>query len=69
MFMLEMKDICKSYFTDTVETQALRKFNLTVNENDFISITGPSGAGKSTFLNIVGIYEIKQRLASPTSLI
>lgn len=55
--MLSMKDISKVYRTDTVETHALRKFSLTVNEGDFVSVTGPSGSGKTTFLNIAGLLE------------
>ena len=55
--MLIMKDIAKVYRTDTVETHALRKFSLTVDEGEFVSVTGPSGSGKTTFLNIAGLLE------------
>jgi len=52
-----MRDISKVYRTDTVETHALRKFSLTVEEGEFVSVTGPSGSGKTTFLNIAGLLE------------
>ena len=55
--MLVMKDISKVYRTDTIETQALRQFSLTVDEGEFVSVTGPSGSGKTTFLNIAGLLE------------
>ncbi len=55
--MLSMKDISKIYRTDTVETHALRKFSLAVEEGEFVSVTGPSGSGKTTFLNIAGLLE------------
>ena len=55
--MLVMKDISKVYRTDTVETHALRRFSLTVDEGEFVSVTGPSGSGKTTFLNIAGLLE------------
>lgn len=55
--MLTMRDISKVYRTDTVETHALRKFSLTVEEGEFVSVTGPSGSGKTTFLNIAGLLE------------
>jgi len=55
--MLIMKDINKIFQTGDIQTHALRDFNLTVNEGDFISVTGPSGSGKTTFLNIAGLLE------------
>lgn len=55
--MLVMQDVKKVFRTDLVETHALRDFNLTVNEGDFVAVTGPSGSGKTTFLNIAGLLE------------
>lgn len=55
--MLIMKNISKVFQTADIQTHALRDFNLTVNEGDFISVTGPSGSGKTTFLNIAGLLE------------
>ena len=55
--MLTMNNISKVFKTDDIETHALRDFNLTVNEGDFVSVTGPSGSGKTTFLNIAGLLE------------
>lgn len=55
--MLQMTDVAKVYRTDTIETHALRKFSLAVDEGEFVSVTGPSGSGKTTFLNIAGLLE------------
>ena len=55
--MLKMKDVCKIYRTDTVQTHALRGFSLEVEDGEFVSVTGPSGSGKTTFLNIAGLLE------------
>ncbi|KID57427.1 ABC transporter ATP-binding protein [Pseudoalteromonas luteoviolacea] len=55
--MLRMQNIGKLYQTEMVQTQALREFNLTVEEGEFIAVTGPSGSGKTTFLNIAGLLE------------
>lgn len=55
--MLEMKNISKVFQTADIQTHALKDFNLTVNEGDFVSVTGPSGSGKTTFLNIAGLLE------------
>lgn len=52
-----MKNINKIFQTEDIQTHALRDFNLTVNEGDFLSVTGPSGSGKTTFLNIAGLLE------------
>lgn len=61
MALIEIEDLTKVYSTDTIETIALDKINLTVDEGEFVSIMGPSGCGKSTLLNIMGLLD------SPTS--
>ncbi|WP_133407680.1 ABC transporter ATP-binding protein [Parashewanella tropica] len=55
--MLKMNNVSKIFKTELVETHALRDFNLTVNEGEFVAVTGPSGSGKTTFLNIAGLLE------------
>ena len=51
--LIELKNICKS-FDDTL---VLDDFNLSVAENEFITLLGPSGCGKTTTLRIVGGFE------------
>ena len=55
--MLEMKSVKKIYRSSLVETHALRDFNLSVDQGEFVAVTGPSGSGKTTFLNIAGLLE------------
>jgi putative ABC transport system ATP-binding protein len=55
--MLQMEKLQKVYRTEMVETYALRDFNLTVKEGEFVAVTGPSGSGKTTFLTIAGLLE------------
>lgn len=50
---IELQGICKSYYSETAVTQALRKIDLTLYEGEFVAITGESGSGKSTLLNII----------------
>jgi len=52
-----MKNISRIYRSDTIQTHALRDFNLQVNAGEFVAVTGPSGSGKSTFLNVAGLLD------------
>ncbi len=56
--MINLKNIQKSYQTDTIETLALNNVNLSVEKGEFVSIMGPSGCGKSTLLNIMGLLDL-----------
>ena len=55
--MLKMQALSKVYRTETVETYALRNFDLEVQAGEFVAVTGPSGSGKTTFLTIAGLLE------------
>lgn len=55
--MIKTVDLVKIFRTDEVETTALNKVNLEVNEGEFVAIMGPSGCGKSTLLNILGLLD------------
>ena len=55
--MIKITDLEKIYRTDEVETVALNKMCLEVNEGEFVAIMGPSGCGKSTLLNILGMLD------------
>jgi putative ABC transport system ATP-binding protein len=55
--MLQMIGLSKVYHTDTVETHALRQFDIAVAAGEFVAVTGPSGSGKTTFLSIAGLLE------------
>jgi putative ABC transport system ATP-binding protein len=55
--LLQLNGICKSYFTDDIETRALRDVELTIERGEYVSIEGPSGCGKSTLLSILGLLD------------
>jgi putative ABC transport system ATP-binding protein len=59
--VIEMKNLTKVFHTNEIETHALRGVNLTIRDQDYISISGPSGCGKSTLLSLLGLLD------SPTS--
>lgn len=52
--MLELKDICKRYVTQSFTQVALDSVSLSFRDNEFVAILGPSGSGKITMLNVIG---------------
>ncbi|WP_020532140.1 ABC transporter ATP-binding protein [Flexithrix dorotheae] len=56
--MIDLKEVVKIYQTDEVETFALNKLSLKIDQGEFTSIMGPSGCGKSTLLNIIGLIDM-----------
>lgn len=56
--ILNMQNICKSYYMGEEELEVLHNVNLTINSGEFLSILGPSGSGKSTMMNIIGCLDV-----------
>ncbi|MBK5934143.1 NitT/TauT family transport system ATP-binding protein [Rhodovulum imhoffii] len=57
MALLEIDGIGKTFRVDGNDICAIDHVDLSVAENEFVSIVGSSGCGKSTLLNIVGGLE------------
>jgi putative ABC transport system ATP-binding protein len=55
--LIELTNIKKIFFTDEVETHALKDISLTINKGEYLSISGPSGCGKSTLLSLLGLLD------------
>lgn len=55
--MVTTEQLVKIFRTDEVETTALNKVNLNIEDGEFIAVMGPSGCGKSTLLNIIGLLD------------
>ncbi|HML02078.1 MAG TPA: ABC transporter ATP-binding protein [Candidatus Bathyarchaeia archaeon] len=51
--MVTASQLCKTYQIIETKIEALKDVNLTVEKNQFTSISGPSGSGKTTLLNII----------------
>ncbi|MBN2906044.1 MAG: ABC transporter ATP-binding protein [Rhodobacteraceae bacterium] len=54
---LVLDGVGKTFVVDRAPVVAVEGVNLSVAENEFVSIVGSSGCGKSTLLNIVGGLE------------
>ena len=55
--LIQLQGVNKIFFTEELETHALRSIHLDIAKGDYVSIAGPSGCGKSTLLSILGLLD------------
>lgn len=56
--VIEVKDLCKTYFMDGGASQVvLKHINFQIYEGEFVAIMGHSGSGKSTLMNTLGCLD------------
>ena len=53
MQILNLDNVCLTYFSNNGETEALKNLTFGVEAGDFVSIVGPSGCGKTTILSLI----------------
>jgi len=56
-FILEAKNISKTYRTSEVAVEALKPCSLGFTKGEFVAVVGKSGSGKSTLLHILGTLD------------
>ena len=59
--IIQARGLGKRFTRAGKEVEALRGFDLSVAEGEFIAVVGPSGCGKSTFLHMLGGFEFDHR--------
>lgn len=52
--LIQLNNISKSYWRDSIEIPVLNDINMEVPEGEFLALMGPSGSGKTTLLNLIG---------------
>ena len=57
MEVVKIENITRVYKVGSVETQALRGVNLTIENGEFTALVGPSGSGKTTLLQMIGCLD------------
>ncbi|MDD3831293.1 MAG: ABC transporter ATP-binding protein [Clostridia bacterium] len=50
--ILIFENVCKTFYTKTEQTEAIRNLNFEVAKGEFVALLGPSGCGKTTILSL-----------------
>lgn len=57
MWLIELKDIYKTYYIGELAIPALKGVSLDIAQGEFAALMGASGSGKSTLMNILGCLD------------
>ena len=56
--VVSLDAVRKTYRTGSIEFEALRGIDMTINAGEYVAVIGPSGSGKSTLMNLLGCLDI-----------